>query len=220
MSLEQEMKLMADAYDAQVTKQKADLLEKIERTKKRMEAKDTAIEELKYERDLIFNNLCNIISEELRLSPFNIFMGFTSDIFWKAWRWANHKDTVDKELEEKTLTKDEYKSHKTAFDVTTRIVKEKFFGELKDKVKFKELIMSWTTGYDFTYTYKDQEIIIFIPVFHADEKDWIYALNGYCVRYKASEHCQDWICGGLEYKEVAEKLQKWILEEGWKKKDE
>ena len=65
-------------------------------------------------------------------------MGFTDDLFWKAWRWSQFRDKVEEELKKGELTKEEYKSHKTCFDLTTSIVKEKFFGDLKDLVKFKE----------------------------------------------------------------------------------
>ena len=68
------------------------------------------------------------------------------------------------------------------------------------------------------YTYKKQEISIFIPIFHADDKDYYYALNGYSANYKESEHCQGYIANSLEYTEVAEKLQDWLINEKWKEK--
>jgi hypothetical protein len=209
--------LMA-CFEDREKKEKQDLLDKIKKVQDRLANKDKAIEELQYERNLIFGNLCSIISNDLRNSAFNIFRGFTSDMFWKAWRWSCHKDTVDKELEKGDLTQEEYKSHKTAFDMTVSIVKSKFFGDLKDKVKFKGIIMSWTVGYDYIYTYKKQEISIFIPVFHADDKDYYCALSGYRANYKESEYCSGYICNDLDYKKVAEKLQDWLINEKWKEK--
>lgn len=205
-------------FEDQEKKEKQELLDKIKKVQDRLANKDKAIEELQYERNLIFGNLCGIISNDLRMSHFNIFRGFTEDIFWKAWRWSCHKDTVDEELKRGDLDESEYKSHKTAFDVTVHMVKDKFFGkDLKDKVKFKEIIKSWTTGYDYHFTYKKQEISIFIPIFHADDRDWEYALSGYHVSYAESKNCWSWIANGLEYTEVAEKLQDWLKNEGWKK---
>lgn len=205
-------------FEYQEKKEKQELLDKIKKVQDRLANKDKAIEELQYERNLIFGNLCNIISNDLRNSVFNIFRGFTSDFFWKAWRWAWYKDEVDKELKNGDLDENEYKSYKTVFDMTVTIVKDKFFGDLKDKVKFKEIIKNWSIGYDYIYIYKKQEISIFIPEFHADDKDYYYALNGYRAGYKESEHCQGYIANSLDYKEVAEKLQDWLINEKWKEK--
>ena len=206
-------------FEDREKKEKQELLDKIKKVQERLANKDKAVEELQYERNLIFGNLCSIISNDLRNSVFNIFRGFTSDIFWKAWRWSCHKDTVDEELKRGDLDENEYKSHKTAFDITVHTVKDKFFGkDLKDKVKFKEIIKSWSVGYDYIYTYKKQEIEIFIPIFHADDKDYYYALNGYRANYKESESCWGYIANGLDYTEVAEKLQDWLINEKWKEK--
>ena len=205
-------------FENQEKKEKQELLDKIKKVQDRLNNKDKAIEELQYERDLIFGNLCNIISNDLRNSIFNIFRGFTSDICWKAWRWCHYKDNVDEELANGKLTKDEYDKYKACFDLTVGRIIDCFFGELKDKVKFKEIIKNWTTGYDYVYTYKDQEISIFIPIFHADIKDYCYALDGYRAGYKESECIQGYIANSLDYKEVAEKLQDWLTNEKWKEK--
>jgi hypothetical protein len=216
MELDETMKELHERWEAEEAAKKQVLLDEIKQAQDRIAAKDKAIEEMKFERELIFNNFLGIINNKLRMSSFNIFYGFNSDMFWKAWRWVNHKDTVDRELKNKEITKEEYNNHKLCFEMTVHSVQEKFFGDLKDQVKFKELIKCWTTGYDYTYTYKDQEIIVFIPLFSADEKSWHEALGGYRVNYKESEYCNGWVCGGLDYKKVAKELQDWMLAEGWK----
>lgn len=208
-----------DAYfENQEKKEKQELLDKIKKVQDRLNNKDKAIEELQYERDLIFGNLCNIISNDLRNSVFNIFRGFTSDICWKAWRWYHYKDNVDEELANGKLTKDEYDKYKACFDLTVGRITDCFFSELKDKVKFKEIIKNWTVGYDYIYAYKDQEVTILIPVFHADDRDYDYALDGYRAGYKESECIQGYIANSLDYKEVAKKLQDWLINEKWKEK--
>ena len=216
------MSLVFDGLDAyfenQEKKEKQELLDKIKKVQDRLNNKDKAIEELQYERNLIFGNLCNIISNDLRNSVFNIFRGFTSDICWKAWRWHHYKDNVDEELANSKLTKDEYDKYKACFDLTVGRIIDCFFGELKDKVKFKEIIKNWTVGYDYIYTYKDQEVNILIPVFHADDKDYGYALDGYRAGYKERECIQGYIANSLDYKEVAKKLQDWLINEKWKEK--
>lgn len=217
MELDETMKELHERLEAEEKVKKQALLDELKQAQARIAAKDKAIEELKFERELIFNNFLSIINNKLHMSSFNIFYGFNADMFWKAWRWSNHKDTVDKELKDGKLTEEEYKNHKLCFTMTVNSVKEHFFGDLKDKVKFKELIMNWTAGYNYTYTYKGQEIIIFIPLFSADEKNWPKALGGYSVNYKESEYVNGWVCGGLDYKKVAKELQDWMLAEGWKK---
>ena len=208
-----------DAYfESMEKKEKQELLDKIKKVQDRIDSKDKAIEELQYERDLIFGDLCNIISDNLRNSVFNIFRGFDYDICWKAWRWCNYKDRVDEELINGKLTKDEYDKYMACFDLTVGRIISCFFGELKGKVKFKEIVKNWTVGYDYIYTYKDQEVSILIPVFHADDKDYGYALEGYRAGYKESECVLGYIANGLDYKEVAKKLQDWLINEKWKEK--
>ena len=205
-------------FENQEKKEKQELLDKIKKVQDRLANKDKTIEELQYERNLIFGNLCSIISNDLKNSVFNIFRGLTSDICWKAWKWCHYKDNIDKEFDNDELTKDEYEQYKACFDMTVRRVSDYFFGKLKDEATFKEIIKNWTIGYDYVYTYKDQEISIFIPISHADIKDYCYALTGYKAGYKESEHVQGYIASGLDYKEVAEKLQDWLLNEKWKEK--
>ena len=216
------MSLVFDGLDAyfenQEKKEKQELLDKIKKVQDRLDSKDRVIEELQYERDLIFGNLCNIISNDLRNSIFNIFREFTSDICWKAWRWCHCKDDVDEELTNGKLTKDEYEQYKACFDMTVSRVSDCFFDKLKDEVIFKEIIKNWAVGYDYVYTYKGQEISIFIPIFHADIKDYIYALDGYRASYKESKYVRDYITSSLDYKEVAEKVQDWLINEKWKEK--
>ena len=205
-------------FENQEKKEKQELLNKIKKVQDRLNDKDKAIEELQYERDLIFGNLCNIISNDLKNSVFNIFREFTSDICWKAWRWCHCKDNVDEELTNGKLTKDEYEQYKACFDIAVGRVSDYFFDKLKDDVVFKEIIKNWTVGYDYVYTYKGQEISIFIPIFHADIKDYIYALDGYRASYKESKYVRDYITSSLDYKEVAEKVQDWLINEKWKEK--
>ena len=208
-------------FDKTEEDRKRELLDKIKTIQDRLSNKDKAIEELQYERDLIMGNLCYTINYDLKNSSFNIFMGFTDEMFWKAWRLYNHKEVVEEEFAKGEVDENYYKSHKTALSYTDSLIREKFFGkEFKDKVKLIELLKTWTTGYSYTYKYKKQEIMIFIPIFSADEKTYPEALYGYRVNFKRSEYGWDFIASDLDYKKVAEKLQDWIKNEGWKKKDE
>ena len=217
------MSLVFDELDAyfenKEKKEKQELLDKIKKVQDRLNNKDKAIEDLQYERNLIFGNLCSIISNDLKNSVFNIFRGFTFDICWKAWRWSQYKDSIDEELDNGEITKDEYEQYKACFDIAVGRVSDYFFDKLKDDVVFKEITKNWTIGYDYIYTYKGQEISIFIPIFHADIKDYCYALAGYKAGYKESEYVKGYIANSLDYKEVAEKLQDWLINEKWKEKN-
>lgn len=199
--------------------QKRDLLCKIDRTLDRLASKDKAIEELQYVRGLILGDLLRTINEDINKSPLNLFAYFDSELLHNAWRWCHNKEAIDEEYENGKLSKEEYVALESSFAVATTIVKETFFGVMKDDVDFKEIIAAWTAGYDFTYTYKDQEITVFVPVFCAGEKDWEYVLHGYRVNYKESEITSNYVCSGLDYREVAKQLQAWLSAEGWRKED-
>lgn len=199
---------------------KQELLNEIKKAQDRIAKKDELIKELQFERNLIFKDFLYIIDKDLHGSSFNIFGGYVDDFLWKAWMWSCNKDNLNEKLKKEELTKEEYKSYKRFFEISTKEVKDAFFGDLKDDIKFKQITMYWTTGYDFTYTYKDQEIIIFIPLFYADDEHTLYdTLSGYRVNYKENEVVLGWICGGLDYKEVAKKLQEWLKNESWKREN-
>ena len=209
---------LRESIEKQEESRKQEVLDKIKEAQDRIAKKDELIKELQFERDLIFKDFLGIVNKDLHDSSFNIFGGYVDNFLWKAWMWSCNKDRLNEELKKEELKKEEYKSYKLFFEISTKEVKNAFFGDLEDDVKFKEITMYWTTGYEFTYTYKNQEITIFIPLFYADDKNNLYnTLRGYRVNYKESEHCQGWICGGLDYKEVGKQLQEWLKKEAWKK---
>ena len=211
---------LRDSIEEQEKARKQEVLNKIKEAQDRVAKKDELIKELLFERNLIFDNFLNIINKDLHNSSFNIFGGYVDNFLWKAWMWSCNKDNLNEKLKKEELTKEEYKSYKRFFEISTKEVKDAFFGDLKDDVKFKQITMYWTTGYDFTYTYKDQEIIIFIPLFYADDEHTLYdTLSGYRVNYKENEVVLGWICGGLDYKEVAKKFQEWLKNESWKREN-
>ena len=67
-------------FENKEKKEKQELLDKIKKVQDRLNNKDKAIKELQYERDLIFGNLCNIISNDLRNSVFNILKDFIKTV--------------------------------------------------------------------------------------------------------------------------------------------
>ncbi len=165
---------LRDSIEEQEKAKKQEVLDKIKKAQDRIAKKDELIKELLFERSLIFNNFLDIINKDLHDSSFNIFGGYIGDFLWKSWMWSCNKDNLNEKLKKEELTKEEYKSYKQLFEISTKEVKNAFFGDLKDDVKFKKIMMYWTTGYDFIYTYKDQEIMIYIPLFCANDENTLY----------------------------------------------
>ena len=200
-------------------KQKAEkqfVIDKIKLRQDRLTNKRKQIEELQYEEQLILGNLIATINQDLRNSAWNLFRYFEPGIFWKAWRWNQHKDSVDKDFADKDIDEQEYNSYKSAFGYTKDTIQRVFFGEeFKDKANFKEIIMNWEIGYDYIFTCKRQEIHIFIPTFNCTDKTYTYELNGYHFSYKDSNISTTWVCHNLDYQVVADRLQEWLRDEEW-----
>lgn len=186
------------------------IINELDRRKERIKLKEAAIEELKYEKDLIFNDMLSIIRNDLANSASNVFRGFDSDLYRKAWKYFWYKDN---------LSDSEKETYKGIFDFMLSIITINFFGkELEKEVIFKEVIQSWTSGYTFSFEYKDQEIQIFIPTFSTvNAENYAEIMSGYRINYRERPACYGYVCGGLDYSEVGEKLQAWMLSEGWKK---
>ena len=194
------------------------ILDQIQLRKDRLAEKEKAIENLTYERDLVFNDLCNVIKSDLGNSSFNIFYGLNDDIFWKAWKYENYKKEFKEEVEKGEITKEEAKQYKFAFEYTVSHIREVFFDkELDKEIKFKGIIKSWIEGYDYHFTYKDVEFYVFIPNFCANKETWKTMLSGYRVNYEESKSCWSYVAGGLDVEQVKDKLTEWLKDESWHK---
>ena len=209
-------------YDDQEEREKKFVVDEIKSRQDKLAKKDEEISNLQYERNLILLDVIGTINNDLRNSGWNLFKYFDGDIFWKAWKYCHHKDELEGMLKsgDKDMPQEEFDKYKSSFGYTKDTVQRVFFGELKDKVKFKEIIRSWEIGYDYIFIYKKQEIQVFIPTFLCDEKTYGYMLNGYHVSYSESDCCTSWITHDLDYHKVADRLQEWLRNEEWKKKDE
>lgn len=196
------------------------ILDQIKLRQDRLAEKDKAIENLTYERDLVIKDLCDVIREDIGGSTFNIFYGFDSDIFWKAWKYSSYKKELTEEVENGKLTKEEEKSYMFAFNYTVDRIRDVFFDkELNKDIKFKCIVKAWVEGYDYHFTYKDTEIYVFIPNFCANIDTWKIMLNGYYVSYQESEHCWSWITNGLDVSKIKDTLTEWLKNESWHKNE-
>lgn len=200
--------------------EKTFVLEKIKLRQEVLTNKDNEIDKLQYERTLILNDICNTINIDLRNSSWNLFRFFEPNMFWKAWKYFHYKKDLDNDLKNKEITQEEYNSYKSSFGYTKDTVQRVFFGEdFKEKVEFKEVIGFWEVGYEYIFTYENQEIQIFIPNFNCDAKTYEYMLKGYHISYRQDECCVCYIVEDLDYNKVANKLQEWMKNEEWKTKD-
>ena len=208
-------------FENQEEIEKKFIIDEIKARQDKLEKKDEQIANLEYEKGLILSDILNTINTDLRNSSWNLFRYFDADIFWQAWRYCQHKDELKEDVKNGEMTKDDFDKSKTSFEYTKDVVQRKFFGEeFKDKVKFKEILKNWEVGYEYVFTYKKQEIQVFIPTFMCDAKTYDYMLSGYHASYRESEVCISWITQDLDYNKVAERLQEWLRNEEWKKKDE
>ena len=194
----------------------AHILNELSIRQERVKAKEKAIAELQYERDLIFNDVLAVFKNDIAYSEMNIFRGLQTDFLRRAWLF-NEKE-LKEQVKEGKLTKEELKQRKNEYNFAINTVMNTFFEkELQEKVKFTKIIQEWTVGYAFYFEYKDQEISIYIPTFGAiDEKSYSHMISGYRVNYKESEYCYNFICSNLEPKKVKERLNEWLLAEMWK----
>jgi hypothetical protein len=204
-------------WDEREKLKNAHILNELSIRQERVKAKEKAIAELQYERDLIFNDVLAVFKNDIVYSEMNIFRGLQTDFLRRAWLF-NEKE-LKEQVKEGKLTKEELKQRKNEYNFAINTVMNAFFEEeFQEKVKFTKIIQEWTVGYAFYFEYKDQEISIYIPTFGAiDEKSYSHMISGYRVNYKESEYCYNFICSNLEPKKVKERLNEWLLAEMWKK---
>lgn len=193
------------------------ILNELSIRQERVKAKEKAIAELQYERDLIFNDILAVFKRDIAYSNMNIFNGLKIGFLHRAWLF-NEKE-LKEQVKEGKITKEELKQRKNEYDFAVTTVMNAFFEkELQKEVKFTKIIQKWSVGYAFYFEYKDQEISIYIPTFETiDEKSYSYMISGYRVDYKEKESCYNFVCSNLEPKKVKERLNEWLVAEMWKK---
>ena len=203
------------------------ILDDLNLSKERVNKKDTVIQEMQFERKLLFNDFLRKLND-LGNSSFCLFP-YLGDIMWNAWRWFNHKAEFETKLQKGEITQQEFDKIESDANYVMKTVKNAFFSKLSDqkKVKLVEMYSCWTVGYDFTYEYttKDKNkvyIMIFVPNFTSHEDNYEYALNGYKAEYKIDKDDigWEWITNNLSYEEVADTLYEWLENEKWKEAKE
>lgn len=179
----------------------------------REKAKQQQIDELTYEKDLITRDIVDTVRTDLHRSKYNIFYGFKTDIFNKAWRYFWHKKDKEYWDEFKDEAKAKKKEYKNCFELVTDYIKRHILNN-DDTYELVEIIDSnFSRAYCFQYKYKDQIIQLTIPMWHcADTTTYQEMLHGYLLNYQSPKykHCWDFICCDLDYRKVAERLAEWV----------
>lgn len=175
----------------------------------RFKQKQTLIDELTYEKQLIEADIIDIIRVDIHNSRYNILYGMYDKIYMNVFRYFWHKD--DKEWF-KTNEEDETEL-KSVFEYALDIIKNAFFPQYN--FELVEVIDFWySTSYEFHFKYKDKMIDIAIPCFsHANKENYMHLLGGYRVLYQEDKHVWKTIASDLDYHKVAQQLQQWIEEQ-------
>lgn len=192
---------------------KSEIDKRIEKHKQ----KEEELENLKYESNLILDDILGTIKEDLDESYYNIFKWFARDIVAKAWRFSRN------EKEEFIKDEKEYEDCKTRYDVVINRVKQELIPEKYHKgLKIIEIIdYNWESAYEFKFKYKTLEFIICVPMFHhATKENYMDMLSGYKLKLEDKTHVITEI--STEFKELnpekfREKFGEWIGEKLCKK---
>lgn len=172
----------------------------------KLKEKDDIIDNLKYERELIALDIVHVYREDVAISDLNLFKGFATESFWKAWKYFNYKKEIDKkELEE-------YSNH---FGYITRTIADVFadpkFCKLKEVLNYNH-----EQAYEFVYEYNDgvstpTQFYVSVPMFgNTTAKN--YQDMVFKVSYLVSESCWDLIVADIDYRVVAKALADWLKE--------
>lgn len=171
-----------------------------------------AINNLIYEKNLIEEDICNVIREDLAGCSYNLFRFFNASLLSDAWRYSRFKNEFEDE-EEKNKCKNSYE-----FVITQ--IKRNILREDNDFELIAIVEYNYGDRYEFEYTYKGQEITVSIPNYGiAKPKNYIDLLQGTILRYHESECVIGNLAHDLNYEKIAEELKKWkekVKAQHWK----
>jgi len=196
----------------------------LEETKKRLEkanVKQEQIDNLKYEKELILDNVFNLIREDIAQSYYNIFRFFnTNELLWEAWKYSLFKEKgrlqeIEEAHEKEPNDCKSLEVFENSYNFVLRTIKDRLIPEkYRDESTLVELIdWCYSTAYEFTFKYKDIEFIICVPMFNnANDKNYLEMLSGYILRFKESEYCIGLAFNAINPNEFKIKLEEWLDE--------
>lgn len=197
----EELKKFALGYEVYENTKALEIVNNIKNKKEKMKKKQTLIEDLKYESDLIEQDMINNIKIDLYHSSYNLFGHISASMFTEAICYFN-KRVDDKEKK---------KEYKKSFNFITNKIKEEI---LKNNNEFKLKDITdyfFKTAFEFEYKYKNHIIRIDIPIYSsAYIKNYNDLLYGYRLYLKTSSNCYELKFYDLNYKTFADSLEKYI----------
>lgn len=165
--------------------------------KEKIKQKQRLIEDLKYESDLIEQDMIRNIKVDLYSSAYNLFGYIPSSHFKEAQQYF--KNNTDDEAKKKS------------FSFITNKIKEEILKN-NNEFKLKEIVdYLYETAFEFEYEYKNHIIRIDIPMYsNAYIKNYNDLLYGYRLYIQTSSNCYELKFWNLDYRAFADSLEKYI----------
>lgn len=173
----------------------------------RLKNKQHEINELMYEKELVEDDIIDVIKTNAHNSKCGLFWGVRDSIFTDACQYFWHRNDVDFDEQEKDRLK-------TPYEYVINTLKEKFFKDYD--VELVEVLEFWYgVGYEFIYKYKGKRIQLEVPCYSmANKENYVYLLNGYKVLYEEEKSHWKLITSSIDYQDIIEPLHKWMDENG------
>ncbi len=191
------------------------IVNEIKKRQEKLAAKEEMIANLQYEKDLILNDIIEVIKQDLAISGHYILRGFNAEtMLEKAWRYCCHKNEPEYYQTEEAREEDKNCYNYILITINRSILLDKKEFKFNDKI----INYNYGTSYEFEYIIRGHKIFINIPNYsNANVKNYLDLLEGYIVRYEESENVYGIITNNLDYQELAKDLIAWI-NKTWPKK--
>ena len=197
----EELKKFALEYEIHENTKALEIVNNIKNKREKIKQKQKLIEDLKYESDLIEQDMINNIRVNLNNSSYNLFGYISASMFTEAICYFN-KRVNDKEKK---------KEYKKSFNFISNKIKEEI---LKNNNEFKLKDITnyfFETAFEFEYKYKNHIIRIDIPIYSsAYIKNYEDLLYGYRLYIKTSTNSYELKFWDLNYQTFADSLEKYI----------
>ena len=186
------------------------LLEALHYRIERLKAKRIAINELKYDEQVITNDIIAFMKDQMYLSTLNKMIGATGETIWQAWRWFNHKPE-----EEQTSTDINWDECKKSFDYLISIMNTYYLIDYKNFILEGALLNRVSDDLELEYVYEptQRKIAITVPNFQAINADsYTELIDGYTVRYYQFEHVRGILIRSWDIEKIQKAIDKYVKE--------
>lgn len=188
------------------------LLEALNYRVERLKAKQKAINELKYDEQVITNDIITFMKDQMYLSTLNKMVGVTGGTLWEAWRWFNHKPLEEQPDSAVKINWDECKK---SFDYLTSLMNTYYLIDYKN-FKLEEVLLNRASDdleLEYVYEPTQRKIAITVPNFQAINADsFTELLDGYTVRYYEYEHVRSILIRSWDIEKIQKAIDKYVKE--------